>query len=78
MTDYERGFNDGFAEAISRNTQARGAPGSVAADFDGGKKISIAFRPEQFAFICDLQSALACSFASAVRHLIDQNMRARQ
>lgn len=75
--DYQRGFDEGFATALSRMDRRHiGAP--LSQDFNGGKKISIGFRPDQFVFITKLSVALDCSFGAAVRHLIDQNIKSRE
>lgn len=75
MTEYERGFNEGFAAALARMERAPndGHRGTTATA-SGGKKISVGFRPDQFDFISEYSVALGCSFGSAVRGLIDKTM----
>lgn len=73
MTEYERGFNDGFAAALTRMERATSGPSIANSDFSGSQpKISIGFREDQFEFIKERSSALACSFGASVRFLIDK------
>lgn len=73
MTEYERGFEDGFAAALSR--MERGPTGATIA---GGKKISIGFRQDQFDFIQGRARACGCSFAASVRGIIDAMLASRR
>lgn len=69
MSDYQRGFNDGFAEALRRIE--RGPTGPTIAN---GRKIAIGFRQDQFEFIRQRAHALGCSFGASVRGLVDKQM----
>ena len=73
MTDYERGFNDGFATALQR--MGRSAGNGAAAGWPinpGSKKISIGFHPAQFSFIVNHSMASGGSIAASVRQLVDR------
>jgi len=70
--DYERGFNAGFAEAAARTGRARDGGCTISADDSGGKKIAISLNAAQFSFVEEYRSAMGCSFAAAVRGLIEK------
>lgn len=72
MSDYERGFCDGFSRAVSYGTSKRGPSwGSGYLATDGKQiKISIGFTEWQFGEIRATADNAGCSIGAAVRGLI--------
>ncbi len=76
MTEYERGFNEGFAAAIARIDRASGLRETVGREIGmaSAKCIPVRVRPDQFKFISEHAAAVGISMAASVRCLIDRTM----
>lgn len=73
MTDYERGFEDGFAAAARCAAPGRSIAGGFVDAANGSitKKISIGFEDETFEFVRLRAVTHQRSFAAEVRALIE-------
>lgn len=67
MTEYERGFNEGFAAALQRSGKA-----SCGNGFNEGprKKLAVSFSEEEFSRVAGLAKHKGISLGAAVREMI--------
>lgn len=71
MSDYQKGFNDGFAAAIRADSGGRSSPGAEGYDGAGHtKKISVGFDPITFDRINAIARDAGQSFGATVRNMV--------